>query len=52
MLEELATHDVQDIADVFNLMGKCTRAVDSHAWHTLPAPEAGKVGKTDADAAA
>jgi hypothetical protein len=31
MLEKLTTHDIQDVAELFNLVDKCTRAVEGHA---------------------
>jgi hypothetical protein len=52
MLEKLATHDVQDISELFSMADKCARATEGHAWHSQPAPEAGKTNKTDVDAAA
>jgi hypothetical protein len=52
MLEKLATHDVQDVFELFNLVDKYARAAEGRAWHSQPAPEAGKAGKPDADAAA
>jgi hypothetical protein len=45
MLEKLATHDVQDIADLFSLADKCARVAKGRTWHSPPALEAGKVGK-------
>jgi hypothetical protein len=51
MLEKLATHDVQDVSELFSLADKCVRAAEGRAWHSQPAPEAGKVGKPDVDAA-
>jgi hypothetical protein len=47
MLEKLATHDIQDIADLFNLLDKCTRAAEGRAWHAAPTLEAGKDGKPE-----
>jgi hypothetical protein len=52
MLEKLATHDVQDVSELFNLANKCTRATEGRVWHLQLALEAGNVGKPDADAAA
>jgi hypothetical protein len=52
MLEKLATHDVQDISELFILADKCARAVEGRVWHSHPTPEAGKAGKLVADAAA
>jgi hypothetical protein len=52
MLEKLATHDVQDVSELFSLMDKCTRAIEGRACHSLPSPEAGKAGKPKAEAAA
>jgi hypothetical protein len=51
MLKKLVTHDIQDIAELFNLEDKCVRAVEGHAWHTPPTPEAGKGVKPDASVA-
>jgi hypothetical protein len=52
MLENLATHDVKDVSELFSLADKCARAVEGCAWHSQPAPEAGKVGKPKAYATA
>jgi hypothetical protein len=52
MLEKLATHDIQDVVELFSLADKCARAAEGHAWRTPPALEAGKGGKPDASAAA
>jgi hypothetical protein len=52
MLKKLATHDVQDISELFSLEDKCTRVTEGCAWHSQPAPKARKAGKPDADAAA
>jgi hypothetical protein len=52
MLKKLATHDIQDIAELFSLVDKCTRAAEGHAWHTPPSPEVGKGVKPEASAAA
>jgi hypothetical protein len=30
MLEKLATHDVQDVAELFSLADKCARAAEGH----------------------
>jgi hypothetical protein len=51
MLKKLVTHDIQDVAELFNLEDKCVRAVEGHAWHTPPTPEAGKGVKPDASVA-
>jgi hypothetical protein len=51
MLETLATHDIQDDAELFSLADKCARIVEGHAWHTSPAPEAGKDSKPNMGAA-
>jgi hypothetical protein len=51
MLEKLATHDIKDVAELFSLADKCVRAAEGRAWHTPPAPEAGKGVKPDASAA-
>jgi hypothetical protein len=52
MLEKLATHDVQDVSELFSLVDKCARATKGRAWHSQPSPEAGKAGKPDVDAVA
>jgi hypothetical protein len=52
MLEKLTTHDIQDVTYLFSLADKCARAIKGHAWHTPPAPEAGKGAKPKASAAA
>jgi hypothetical protein len=52
MLEKLATHDVQDVSELFSLADKCARAAKGRAWHSQPASEVGKAGKPEADAAA
>jgi hypothetical protein len=52
MLENLATHDVQDVFELFNVVDKCARAVKGRAWHSQPAPEVGKADKPDTNAAA
>jgi hypothetical protein len=51
MLEKLATHDVQEVSELFSLADKCARAAEGHAWHSQPAPEAGKASKPEADVA-
>jgi hypothetical protein len=51
MLEKLATYDVQEVSELFSLADKCARAAEGHAWHSQPAPEAGKASKLEADAA-
>jgi hypothetical protein len=51
MLEKLATHDIQDVAELFSLTDKCARDAEGRAWYTPPAPEAGKGAKPDASAA-
>jgi hypothetical protein len=51
MLEKLATHDIQDVPELFSLVDKCARATEGHAWHTTPVPEAGKESKPNAGAA-
>jgi hypothetical protein len=52
MLEKLATHDIQDVAELFSLADKCARATEGRAWHTPPAPEEEKEGKPNTGAAA
>jgi hypothetical protein len=48
---KLTTHDIYDVAELFSLADKCTRAMPSgqmcqgNAWHTPPALKAGKCGK-------
>jgi hypothetical protein len=34
MLEKLATHDVQDVSELFSLADKCSRATEGSAWHS------------------
>jgi uncharacterized protein YprB with RNaseH-like and TPR domain len=48
MLKKLTTHNIQDVAELFSLADKCARAAEGRAWHTPPAPEAGKDGKQEA----
>jgi hypothetical protein len=50
--EKLATHDVQDVVDLFSLAGNCARAAEGRVWHTPPAPEAKKACKPDTDGTA
>jgi hypothetical protein len=52
ILEKLATHDVEDVSELFSLADKCARAAEGHARHSQPAPEAGKASKAEVDAAA
>jgi hypothetical protein len=52
MFKKLATHDVQDISELFSLANKCVRAVEGCAWYSQPAPEAGKASKPNLDVAA
>jgi hypothetical protein len=52
MLKKLATHDIQDAAELFTLTDKWAKASEGHAWHTPPTQEAGKGGKPDASVAA
>jgi hypothetical protein len=42
MAEKLATHDVQDVSELFRLGDKCARAVEGHVWHSQLAPKARK----------
>jgi hypothetical protein len=49
VLKKLATHDMQDVSNLFSIVDKCARAVEGRAWHSQPAPEARKAGKPDAD---
>jgi hypothetical protein len=34
MLEKLATHEVKDVFELFNLADKCARAAKGRAWHS------------------
>jgi hypothetical protein len=34
MLEKLATHDIQDVFALFNLVDKYAKATKGHAWHS------------------
>jgi hypothetical protein len=52
MLEKLATHEVKDVSELFNLANKCARMAEGRAWHSQPAPRVGKAGKPKADATA
>jgi hypothetical protein len=52
MLEKLTMHDIQDVAELFSLADKCTRAAEGCAWHTPPAPKARKGAKPDASTTA
>jgi hypothetical protein len=36
MLEKLATHDVETVSTLFALADKCAKAVEGHAWHSVP----------------
>jgi hypothetical protein len=36
MLEKLATHDVEIVTTLFALAGKCARAAEGRAWHSMP----------------
>jgi hypothetical protein len=49
MLEKLATHDVQDVSELFSLADKCARAAERCAWHSQPALEVEKADKPEAD---
>jgi hypothetical protein len=33
MLEKLATHDIQDVVELFSMADKCARAAEGCAWH-------------------
>jgi hypothetical protein len=48
----LATHEVNEIHELFNLLDKCAKAAEGCAWHSQPAPEVGMAGKPKVDAAA
>jgi hypothetical protein len=52
MLKKLATHDIQDVAELFSLANKCARAAEGHAWHAQPTPKVGKGAKPKENAAA
>jgi hypothetical protein len=52
MLEKLATHDIQDVMELFSLADKCARAIEGRAWHCTPAPDAHKDNKPNAGATA
>jgi hypothetical protein len=52
MLEKLATHDVQDVSELFSLANKCARATEGRAWHSQPTSKVGKADKPEVDAAA
>jgi hypothetical protein len=34
MLENLTTHDVQDVSMLFSLADKCAKATEGRAWHS------------------
>jgi hypothetical protein len=34
MLEKLATHDVQDVSELFSMANKCVRAAKGRIWHS------------------
>jgi hypothetical protein len=34
MLEKLATHEVKDVSELFNLADKYARAAKGRAWHS------------------
>jgi hypothetical protein len=52
MLKKLATYEVKDVSELFNLVNKCTRATEGRAWHSQPAPGVGKAGKPEVDVVA
>jgi hypothetical protein len=52
MLKKLATHDVQDISELFSLADKCNKAAGGHTWHSQPTLEVGNAGKPKVDVAA
>jgi bacterioferritin-associated ferredoxin len=33
ILEKLATHDIQDVVELFSMADKCARAAEGCAWH-------------------
>jgi hypothetical protein len=48
MLEKLATHDVETVPTLFALADKCARAVEGHAWHSVPQTGAAQSGGSGA----
>jgi hypothetical protein len=52
MLKKLATHVVQDISELLNLVDKCARAAKGCVWHSQPTLEARMAGKPKADVVA
>jgi hypothetical protein len=48
MLEKLATHDVEIVTTLFTLADKCARAVEGHAWHSVPQTGATQTGDSGA----
>jgi hypothetical protein len=52
MLEKLATHNIQDVAELFSLANKCAKATEGHACHVPPTPDAGNDDKPEAGTAA
>jgi hypothetical protein len=52
MLEKLATHEVKDVSELFNLVDKCSKAAKGRAWYSQPATAVGKASKPEANATA
>jgi hypothetical protein len=48
MLEKLAMHDVETVTTLFALADKCARAVEGHAWHSVPQTRAAQTGGSGA----
>jgi hypothetical protein len=45
MLEELTTHDIQNVSTLFSLADKCARAAEGRAWHSPVAPASKEASK-------
>jgi hypothetical protein len=52
MLEKLATHEVKDVSQLYNLADKCARPAEGRAWHSQPAPRPEKASNPKANVAA
>jgi hypothetical protein len=48
MLEKLATHDVETVTMLFTLADKCARAVEGHAWLSVPQTRVTRMGGSGA----
>jgi hypothetical protein len=48
MLEKLATHDVETVTTLFALAGKCARAAEGRAWHSVPQTGVAQTGGSGA----